>query len=130
MINVSARARLSAPGDTLTAGFVIAGDTSRSILVRAVGPSLAAFGLTDMVAHAAFVLYRDSTVVASNSDWGLDDPARLRTAFERVGAFPFLNSTSHDAALFLTLPPGAYTLQGGSATNGVGSIVVEAYEVP
>ena len=130
LINISARSRVASPGETVIAGFVIAGKSSRSILLRAAGPSLAAFVLTDMLTQAGFVHFRNSTVVASNNDWGLADPARLTQAFDRAGAFRFLSNTSHDAALLLTLPPGAYTIQAGSTNGGTGSIVVEVYEVP
>jgi alkaline phosphatase D len=114
LVNISARGRLAAPGDTLIAGFVISGKSSRSILVRAVGPSLAEFGVADAVNRPAMVLFQQSTVVASNSDWGLEDSARLTTAFDRAGAFRFKSTSSRDAAMLLTLAPGSYTVQGAA----------------
>jgi hypothetical protein len=131
LVNISSRGRISNAGDTQIVGFVVGGKTPRSILLRAVGPSLAAFGLTDVVTHPAISLFQQNgTVVASNDDWGLVDATRLTAAFDRAGAFRFLNATSHDAALFLSLNPGAYTLQAWDTNGATGNIVVEVYEVP
>jgi phosphodiesterase/alkaline phosphatase D-like protein len=130
LINISARGRITAPSDTVIAGFVIGGHTQRRVLLRAVGPSLSAFGVTDAVPRPVITLFNGATVVASNSDWSLADVARLNDAFDRVGAFHFLSTSSHDAAILVTLDPGAYTMQTSSLTGATGSMLVEAYEVP
>jgi hypothetical protein len=103
---------------------------TRNILMRAVGPSLRAFGVTDPVPFPMLSLYRGSTLVASNENWGLLDATRLTAAFDRVGAFRFLGTESRDAALLLTLEPGSYTLQVSSLTGVPGAVLLEVYEVP
>ena len=129
-VNVSTRGRLVNTDDSVIVGFVIGGTGSRSVLARAVGPSLATFGVPDALSRPVLTLFRGSTVIASNEDWTTTDPARLTKAFERVGAFSFASETTPDAALLVTLPPGAYTLQATGAGGATGSVLVEAYEVP
>jgi hypothetical protein len=129
-VNVSTRSRIATAGDTLIVGFVVGGTVPRNVLARAVGPSLAPFGVTDPLARLTLTLYRGNVVLASNDDWTLTDPARLLAAFDRVGAFRLLGGSNPDAALVTTLAPGPYTLQVTGVGGAVGSVLVEAYDVP
>lgn len=126
LINVSVLRSLNA-GATLNAGFVLGGQTAKTILIRAVGPGLAPLGLANTFADPQLSLFRRGTAaaVASNDNWN-GDPA-LRTAFTGVGAFS-LPDGSRDAALVQTLNPGDYTAQVAGA--GSGSLLLEIYEVP
>ncbi|MBI5769991.1 MAG: alkaline phosphatase D family protein [Verrucomicrobia bacterium] len=130
LINISARSRLATPGDSFIIGFVVGGRSQRTILLRSVGPSLSAFGVTDALARPSMILQRGNTVVATNDDWGLSGADRLNAAFDRAGAFRYASATSRDAAIFMPLEPGAYTLQTVSANGGTGMVLVEVYEVP
>lgn len=130
LVNISARGRISTPTDTLIVGFVVGGKVPRNILMRAVGPTLAIFGVTDPVPFPMLSLFKGTNLIASNENWGLLDGARLQAAFDRAGAFRFPNPGSRDAALYLSLEPGAYTLQASSITGVMGSVIIEAYEVP
>lgn len=130
IINIAARGRISTPTDALIAGFVTAGRAPRNFLLRAVGPSLAAFGVTDALPRPVITLYQGTTVIASNEAWGLGDVARLTTVFDRTGAFRLASSSSRDAAMYLTLDPGGYTLQASSGNGATGSVLLEVYEVP
>ena len=130
LLNLAARGRISSPVDTLIAGFVIGGRSARTILLRGVGPSLAAFGVNDAVPLPMLSLYRGSTLLASNENWGLLDAGRLTAVFDQVGAFRFLGPGSRDAALLLSLEPGSYTAQASSPNGTLGSVLLEIYEVP
>ncbi len=103
-------------GQTITLGFVVSGP--KTMLARAIGPSLSQFGVPGVQAAPTLTLF-DGTgrTVLSNSGWAGD--ATLSAAFSRVGAFT-LPPTSRDAALVATLPQsGSYTLQmTGGATAG------------
>ena len=128
LINVSVRAPVAAGGDPLIAGFVLGGVISRTVLLRASGPALAAFGLGDALARPNLRLYAGASLLRENDRWGADAAANT-TAFALAGAFPFAPG-SNDAALVVTLPPvGAYTVQvtgGGSA----GVALLEVFDVP
>ena len=129
-VNVSTRGRVATAGDVLIVGFVVGGTAPRTILARAVGPSLAVFGITDALSRPTLTLHRGNVVIASNDDWTLTDAARLFTAFDRVGAFRLLGGANPDAALLTTLAPGAYTLQVTGVGGAVGTVLLEAYDVP
>ncbi len=129
-INISTRTRIAGPGDGLIVGFVIGGTTLRTVLVRAIGPSLAAFGVTDTLSRPSLSVFRGNTVIASNDNWNTNDPVRLNAAFDRVGAFRLAGGGAQDAALLAILSPGAYTMQVTGANGTAGSVLVEAYEVP
>ena len=126
LLNVSVRKHL---GTSLTAGFVLGGTTPTRVLIRVVGPGLAAFGVPGTVVDPQLALFNSSsTKIAENNDWG--GSAELTAAFTSVGAFALPAATSKDAALLISLPPGGYSVQatGVGGTTGVG--IVEVYEVP
>ncbi len=127
LINVSARTQVGLGADVLIAGFVIAGGTSKTVVIRAVGPTLAAFGVPGTLIDPKLDVYSGSTVIHTNDNWGGD--AAVSAAFASVGAFALTNA-SRDAAVVVTLPPGNYTAQVSGVGNTTGVALVEVYEVP
>lgn len=127
LINVSARTQVGLGGDVLIAGFVIAGGTSKTVVIRAVGPTLAAFGVPGTLIDPKLDVYSGSTVIHSNDNWG--GAAAFSAAFANVGAFALTNA-SRDAAVVVTLSPGNYTAQVSGVGNTTGVALVEVYEVP
>lgn len=132
MSNISMLARVTGGDDTLTSGFVISGQTPRQVLVRAVGPSLAGFGLADPLGLPLLTVFKGSRVIGSSEGWGKDEDAIkvLTEAFDRAGAFRLQNGASRDAAIILTLQPGPYTMQVKSADRKAGAALLEVYEIP
>jgi hypothetical protein len=130
LLNLSARARVFPGEGQLFAGFVIAGNTAKTVLIRGVGPTLAAFGVRDALADPKLSVFAGSTLVASNDNWetGTSTPEQLMTSSAQVGAFTLLRG-SKDASLLITLPPGAYTAQLGSVDNTAGIALIEIYDV-
>lgn len=123
--NLSSRLRL-ASGDSsrsVIAGFVVAGGPTNTLLIRAVGPSLTAQGITNPVAAPTLKLYSGQNVIAQNTGW--NNSAEIRDAGQRLGAFDLLpNST--DSALLVNLAPGVYTAQ--VEASGSGTVLVEVYD--
>jgi hypothetical protein len=125
LLNVSVNKHL---GTGLTAGFVLGGTTPTRVLIRVVGPGLAAFGVGGTVADPQLALFNSSSAkIAENNDWA--GAADLNAAFNSVGAFA-LAPTSRDAALLISLPPGGYSVQASGVNNTTGTALVEVYEVP
>jgi hypothetical protein len=128
LVNVSARTQVAAGEGTLIAGFVIGGGTtSRTVMIRAAGPALSAFGVLGTLADPRLILTNGNTVLATNDNWQTSE--ELVDTFSATGAFPFV-ARSRDALLYLTLPPGAYSAQvtGVGAPSGVA--LVEIYVLP
>lgn len=123
LINLSARTEI-APDGAVTVGFVIGGTTPRSLLIRAVGPGLTAFGVNGALADPTLTLRRGQITENSNDDWSGNEA--IRATAETVGAFPLLN-TSVDAALLTRLPPGAYTAEVTAPPGQSGIVLVEVY---
>ncbi len=111
----------------LTAGFIIGGSGTETVLIRGVGPTLANYGVTSgYLSNPVITLFQGSTVLASNAGWG--NSAALSATFAQVNAFP-LNSGSNDAAMVVSLPAGNYTVQVTGAGGSAGIALVEIYEV-
>jgi hypothetical protein len=85
---------------------------------------MAPFNVPRTMSDPLLTVFKGSTPIAANSDWG--GGSALIAAFAAVGAFP-LPLSSLDAALLLTLEPGAYTAQVGG--TGAGELLVEIYFV-
>ncbi len=129
LINISARTQVGTGANVLLVGFVITGSEPKKVLIRAVGPGLAQFGVGGVLADPQLSLYPagSSTAITTNNDWA--GTLELSTAFTQVGAFG-LSATSKDAALLVTLPAGAYTAEVSGVANTTGVALVEVYEVP
>ena len=127
LINVSARAKVGDGRSTLIAGFVVAGNTPATVLVRAVGPALTAFGVDDAAGDPKLEMYRGTSFLAENNDWNGDRQVAALAA--SVGAFPLPANGSKDAVLLLTLPPGTYTAQTTDTDRRGGSALLEVYEI-
>jgi len=113
----------------LTVGFVISGTSSETVLIRAVGPTLAtAYSVAGAMANPELTVFNSNqAVVGFDNVWG--GTAALQAAFTAVGAFA-LPAASADSALLITLPPGAYTAQANGANGSTGIALLEVYAVP
>jgi hypothetical protein len=127
LINVSCRALVGPGSKALTVGFVIGGDTARTVLIRAIGPGLQPYGVTGTLTDPALTLFAGPTQIASNDNWGDTVPTSL---FEQTGAFGLPDRHSKDAALAMTLSPGLYSVQVTPTDASSGIVLVEIYEVP
>ncbi len=128
LVNLSARSRVGSGEDALIAGFVIGGAAPLRLLVRAVGPSLARFGVDGLLADPVLTIrpLGDDAILARNDDWG--GAAELLQAFAAVGAFGLSSDASRDSAVVVELPPGGYTAVVSGSGEGVA--LVELYELP
>jgi hypothetical protein len=118
LVNVSNRVTLR-PSDTSISGFVIQGSGSRLVLVRAVGPTLAQFGVSPVSQNPQLNLFSGTGTkqIAPGAVWdsgtyatGGYDTQAMTWIFSMVGAFS-LQADSKDVAYFGLLAPGVYTAQ-------------------
>ncbi len=128
LVNLSVRTELASANDNFTFGLVVGGAGTvgtKALMVRAVGPSLSAFGLTGVLADPKLDFYTGPAKVGENDNWG--GAATVRTAMAQVGAFAFTADNSRDAALLLpTLPTGnnSVIISG----TGSGTVLAELYD--
>lgn len=128
LINVSTRARVGTGSDVPHIGFVIQGTKPKKLLIRAVGPTLGVFGVGGVLADPQLELFEGPSRLLYNDDW--NGSTELGAAFNRVGAFGFADPLSKDAAILVTLEPGAYTTVVSGVNGGTGTVLVEVYEMP
>ncbi len=128
LTNLSTRAYLAGRDDVLIAGFVVGGAGTKRLLVRAVGPALAGFGVPGALAHPRLTMVgAGGAVMAENDDWSAN-ATELAATFSAVGAFG-LPAGSRDAALLVDVPPGAYSAVVRNAdASGSGVVLVEIYD--
>ena len=125
LANISTRAFVSTGDNIVIAGFVLGGNNGDDrIAVRGLGPSLSAFGVSNVLADPTLEL-RDGNgaLLASNNDWQ-DNPAQMA---ELVGA-GLAPTNPLESAIASTLPPGLYTALLAGLNNGAGIGVVEVYD--
>ena len=133
VMNVATRGVVGTGQAQLIAGFVVSGNTAKKVLVRAVGPTLAAapFNVAGTLIDPFLRIVRsDSVTVRENDNWeNGNDGSLVNDAATRVGAFP-LAAGSKDAAILINLPPGTYSAQATGAGTTTGVALIEVYEVP
>jgi beta-xylosidase len=129
LINVSARSHVGTGEDVLIAGFYLSGNVTRRLLIRAMGPSLAPYGVSGVLQDPELRLFNaDRVRILENDNWG--GSAALEAAFAQVGAFPPVANSSKDAALVVDLVPGLYTVHVAGVGDTTGVALVEVYELP
>jgi hypothetical protein len=124
--NLSTRARVAGDSSLVT-GFAISGGEPRTILVRAVGPTLGVFGLNDPLAAPHLKLYDSrGAVLLENAGWS--GSFVVATAMAEAGAFPFPTGSA-DSALVATLPSGTYSVEVSDDAARGGVVLTEIYDV-
>ncbi len=122
LINLSSRVAVGGAAGTPIAGFVLGGTGNKAMLVRAVGPTLASYGVAGALADPSLALVTGGATVASNDNWQVGDAG----TFNQTGAFPLLGG-SQDAALVTTLAAGIYSAPVGAGTSS-GVTLLEVYD--
>jgi outer membrane protein assembly factor BamB len=127
LVNLSLRGKAGAGENTLIAGVVVGGSHPTRLLVRAVGPGLARFGVPGVLARPSIGVYRGSTLLRSNTGWTSEGLTRdLADAAQSVSAFA-LAPESADCAMILIVDPGLYTIQVSGVGGTVGEVLAEIY---
>ncbi|WP_221029539.1 PQQ-binding-like beta-propeller repeat protein [Actomonas aquatica] len=129
--NLSVRTNAGSGAQTLVAGFVVAGEGQRSILLRGVGPTLAqSYGLTTALSDTQLKVYDPSGAqVAVNDDWDTEsanETAVADTAAE-LGAFPLVAGAG-DAAVVASFGAGSNSVHVTGVDGETGLALVEAYD--
>lgn len=128
MMNLSTRGNVGSGDNVLVAGFVVSGDVSKQLLVRALGPTLGSdFGVPGTIADPAVTIFDSANnQITTNDNWE-DDP-NVPEASALAGAFA-LPSGSLDAATVVDLNPGVYTAVASGVGGSTGVGIVEIYDV-
>jgi hypothetical protein len=137
LTNISTRGFVGQGDEILIGGFWVRGSVPQKVLVRGVGPRLAAFGVPGTLADPRVTVLEPvpgqpgvSRTIATNDDWCVgQDRVTIAAAAAQVFAFG-LEPYSRDACLLLSLEPGSYTVHLAGAPGTTGVALVEVYAVP
>jgi hypothetical protein len=121
---MSTRGSVGTGDNVLISGFMIGDVDSATVVVRALGPSLASFGVSGVLSDPQLTIY-DSTgsVIASNDNWQDNSNAN---DVQKNGLAP---PNALESALVLRLPAGAYTAVVSGADGATGNALVEVYDL-
>ena len=122
LLNISTRGQVLTGGDVMIGGFIIQGDAPQTVVVRARGPSLAPFGITNPLLDPVLQLFTGQSLLETNDDWQASPNAAA------IQASGFAPGDPREAVIRVTLPPGAYTaiVTGKNGTTGVAIVEVFA----
>jgi arylsulfate sulfotransferase len=124
VLNLSTRGLVSVGDNVLIGGFIVTGTEPKSMVLRALGPSLSRFGISNVLRDPVLSVYNSSgSLVGTNDNWQSD---LNHSVVEANGLAP---ANPLEAAQVRTLAPGAYTVivTGKDPTPGIG--LVEVYDI-
>jgi hypothetical protein len=131
LANISTRLQVGTGANVMIAGFVIQGNAPKKVLVRAMGPSMAQFGVPNVLINPQLELHDSTKVIGRNDDWETTQTGGVLTSDQvaeiiNSGMAP---TEAAESALIATLTPGTYTaiVEGVNGTTGVGN--VEVYDL-
>jgi len=124
LLNISTRGQVLTGNDVMIGGFIIQGDSPQTVTVRARGPSLVPFGITNALMDPVLELFNGPTPVASNDDWQAQTIPGDVAAIQASGFAP---ADTREAVIRITLPPGAYTAIVRGKNGGTGVGIIEAF---
>jgi hypothetical protein len=106
-------------------GFIITGAVPKHVLLRAIGPSLAQFGIPNVLADPVLELHGQGAFATMTNDNWRDDPVQ-EAAIVATGIPP---ANNFESAIDATLSPGAYTAVVSGKDNTSGVSLVEVYDL-
>ena len=110
LLNISSRADVLTGDKVAIAGFIVTGTAPKQVIIRGMGPSLAAAGVTGVLTNPMLQLFQGSNALATNDNW-------------------LAPANDFESAIVTTLNPGSYTaiLSGKNNTTGIG--LIEVYDL-
>ena len=148
LINISTRGRVNSGDNVMIGGFIIVGNSPKTVLIRARGPSMsgAPFFVPGTLANPSIRLFSGQTAIAQNDDWQTLDPLCASIGFVCGGATEITSSgldpctpnpgqstpppgCAQESAMLITLPAGAYTAMLSGVGGGTGVGLIEVFKL-
>jgi hypothetical protein len=124
LLNISTRGFIGQGDNVMIAGLILNGTDNGTICLRALGPSLAAFGVQGVIADPRLDLFdAQGTRIGANNNW----KDAQQNAIQSAGLAP---GNDTESALLTDLAPGNYTAIVSGAGGATGVALVEAYHLP
>ena len=126
LANISTRGFVQTGNDVLIGGFMLGRDPSPTrIVIRGIGPSLAQFGLAEVLADPVLELHDENgSIMLSNDNW-MDDPVSAAKLIAN-GLAP---QNAQESGIVASLPPGQFTVTLSGKNGGTGIGLLEIYNL-
>jgi len=125
LANISTRGQVQTGFDVMIGGFVVSGSSPKTVIIRAIGPSLTNYGVPGALPNPQLQLVRmsDNATIATNDDWGT---SAYVAQIQNAGLAPV---SPLESVIYATLQPGLYTAVVSGVNGGTGVGLVEVYEI-
>jgi hypothetical protein len=130
LLNISTRLRTLTGDNVMIGGFIVTGNVPKKVIIRAIGPSLTAFGIAGVLADPVLELHEPGGLIVTNDNWKSTQQAEIQAT-----GIPPKNDL--ESAIIATLAPvnpsvvgsGNYTVIVRGRNNGIGVALVEGYDL-
>ena len=122
--NISTRALVQTGDDVIIGGFIVQGTGQKTLIVRAIGPSLSQSGITNPLPNPTLELHdHTGAMIAFNDNW-VDAPNK-----QEIMTSGLAPTNNLESAILTSLNPGNYTAVVRGVNNGTGVALVEGYDL-
>ena len=130
LLNISTRLQVGTGDNVLIAGFILIGNGSKSVLFRAIGPSLAG-SVPGAMTDPKLEFFSGTTSIGKNDNWKTTQIGGVITGDQAGAILASSVAPTNDAesAMIATLAPGNYTAVLNGANNSTGIAVVDGYDL-
>jgi hypothetical protein len=123
LAQISTRGNVLQGDNVMIGGFIVSGATT-NVILRAIGPSLTNFGVSNACPDTTLELFNGSgTSLAFNDDWRIPN----EQAIKNTGVPP---TNDKESAIVSSLAPGNYTAIVRGKNNVTGVALVEVFGLP
>ena len=130
--NISTRSFVQTGDNVMIGGFIVQGTQRKRVILRAIGPELSRFGVTDVLVDPTLELYDGTdTLIASNDNWPHTIIGGVITSDQvhEIRSSGYAPRDGRESAIIADLPPGNYTAIVRGVNNTTGVALVEAYDL-
>ncbi len=130
--NISTRSFVQTGEHVLIGGFIVQGTGPKRVIIRAIGPELTQYGISDALANPRLELHNGTgALIATNDDWQTTILGGIITSnqvsdIQNSGHAP---TAASESAIVANLQPGNYTAIVRGVNNTAGVALVEVYDL-
>src|SRR5437667_10379384 len=130
--NISTRSFVQTGDNVMIGGFIVQGSGTKRVIIRAIGPELTQYGITNVLADPRLELYNGTgALIASNDNWQTTIIGGIITSnqvsdIQSSGHAP---TAASESAIIANLAPGNYSAIVRGVSNTIGVALVEAYDL-
>jgi len=132
LANISTRSFVQTGEHVMIGGFIVQGTGTKSVIIRAIGPELTQYGITDVLANPKLELYNGTgALIGTNDNWQTTILGGVITSnqvsdIQNSGRAP---TAASESAIIADLQPGNYTAIVRGVSNTTGVALVDVYDL-